>query len=94
MGDRFLFLLKMKRLFFIALFLVILIVRYAPKVKLAVISSTFLAMKNKSLSYTMLHRSIVTHAQARRKSSRAKKKVLARKHGAARTRGALERRSR
>ena len=49
-------------LFFIALFIVILIVRYARKVKFAFIVSTFLAMKNKSLGYTMLHWSIVTHA--------------------------------
>ena len=49
-------------LFFIAIFLVILIMRYARKVKSGFIVSTFLAMKNKSLSYTMLHRSIVTHA--------------------------------
>ena len=53
---------KSSDLFFIALFLVILIVRYARKVKLAFIVSTFLTMKNKSLSCTMLHWSIVTHA--------------------------------
>ena len=49
-------------LFFIALFLVILIMRYAREVKSGFIVITFLAMKNKGLSCTMLHWSIVTHA--------------------------------
>ena len=47
--------ISMTVLFFIALFLVSSDMRYARKVY-------NLAMKNKSLSYTMLHWSIVTHA--------------------------------
>ena len=44
-----------------------------------------LAMKNKSLSYTMLHLSIVTHAQARRIADVRSGRRLRAAHVAART---------